>query len=92
MISSGLELYELGTNKDVYVLERVTDTTQSRTLEGAATRVKVLATAASESGNEVPSKVMALEEKDIAKYGTLQVIVQDDEVKSGSAARELAQK
>lgn len=90
MISSGLELYELGTNKDVYVLERVTDTTQSRTLEGAATRVKVLATAASETGNEVPSKVMALEEKDIAKYGTLQVIVQDDEVKSGAAARELA--
>ncbi|MEK3948499.1 phage portal protein [Paenibacillus sp. FSL H7-0703] len=90
MISSGLELYELGTNKDVYILERVTDTTQSRTLEGAATRVKVLATAASESGNEVPSKVMAIQEKDIAKYGTLQVIVQDDEVKSGAAARELA--
>ncbi len=50
----------------------------------------MLATAASETGKEVPSKVMALEEKDIAKYGTLQVIVQDDEVKSGAAARELA--
>lgn len=90
MISSGLELYELGTNKDVYILEAITDTTQSRTLEGAATKVKVLATAASETGNEVPSKVMAIEEKDIAKYGQLQAIIQDDEVKSPAAARQLA--
>lgn len=90
MISSGLELYELGTNKDVYILEAITDTTQSRTLEGAATKVKVLATAASETGKEVPSKVMAIEEKDIAKYGQLQAIIQDDEVKSPAAARQLA--
>lgn len=90
MISSGLELYELGTNKEVYILEAITDTTQSRTLEGAATKVKVLATAASETGQEVPSKVMAIEEKDIAKYGQLQAIIQDDEVKSPAAARLLA--
>lgn len=90
MISSGLELYELGTNKEVYILEAITDTTQSRTLEGAATKVKVLATAASETGQEVPSKVMAIEEKDIAKYGQLQAIIQDDEVKSPAAARQLA--
>ena len=85
MIASGLELYELGTNKEVYILEAITDTTQSRTLEGAATKVKVLATAASETGKEVPSKVMAIEEKDIAKYGQLQAIIQDDEVKSPAA-------
>lgn len=90
MISSGLELYELGTNKEVYILEAITDTTQSRTLEGAATKVKVLATAASETGKEVPSKVMAIEEKDIAKYGQLQAIIQDDEVKSPAATRQLA--
>lgn len=90
MISSGLELYELGTNKEVFILEAITDTTQSRTLEGAATKVKVLATAASETGQEVPSKVMAIEEKDIAKYGQLQAIIQDDEVKSPAAARQLA--
>jgi len=90
MISSGLELYELGTNKEVYILEAITDTTQSRTLEGAATKVKVLATAASETGQEVPSKVMVIEEKDIAKYGQLQAIIQDDEVKSPAAARQLA--
>lgn len=90
MISSGLELYELGTNQDVYILEALTDTTQTRTLEGAATKVKVLATAASETGQEVPSKVMAIEEKDIAKYGQLQAIIQDDEVKSPAAARQLA--
>ncbi|WP_456288399.1 phage portal protein [Paenibacillus sp. AK002] len=90
MISSGLELYELGTNKEVYILEAITDTTQSRTLEGAATKVNVLATAASETGQEVPSKVMAIEEKDIAKYGQLQAIIQDDEVKSPAAARQLA--
>ncbi|EGG33309.1 hypothetical protein HMPREF9412_2261 [Paenibacillus sp. HGF5] len=90
MISSGFELYELGTNKEVYILEAITDTTQSRTLEGAATKVKVLATAASETGQEVPSKVMAIEEKDIAKYGQLQAIIQDDEVKSPAAARQLA--
>lgn len=90
MIASGLELYELGTNKEVYILEAITDTTQSRTMEGAATKVKVLATAASETGKEVPSKVMAIEEKDIAKYGQLQAIIQDDEVKSPAAARQLA--
>ncbi|MGE7827841.1 XkdQ/YqbQ family protein [Paenibacillus sp. NPDC093718] len=90
MIASGLELYELGTNKEVYILEAITDTTQSRTLEGAATKVKVLATGASETGKEVPSKVMAIEEKDIAKYGQLQAIIQDDEVKSPAAARQLA--
>lgn len=90
MISSGLELYELGANKDVYILEAITDTTQTRTLEGAATKVKVLATSASETGEEVPSKVMAIEKKDIAKYGLLQAIIQDDEVKSTAAARELA--
>lgn len=90
MIASGLELYELGTNKEVYILEAITDTTQSRTLEGAATKVKVLATTASETGKEVPSKVMAIEEKDIAKYGQLQAIIQDDEVKSPAAARQLA--
>lgn len=90
MNPSGFELYELGTNKDVYVLETVTDTTQSRTLEGAATKVKVLATTASESGKEVPSKVLAIEEKDVEKYGQLQAIIQDDEVKSGAAAHQLA--
>lgn len=90
MIASGLELYELGTNPDVYVLEAVTDTMQTRTLEGAATKVKVLATAASETGKEVPSKVLAIEEKDVAKYGQLQAIIQDDEVKNGAAASELA--
>jgi len=90
MISSGLELYELGTNKEIYILEHVTDTTQSRTLEGAATKVKVLATTASESGQEVPAKVMAIVEKDIDKYGQLQAIIQDDEVKSNAAAKELA--
>ncbi|WP_028591119.1 XkdQ/YqbQ family protein [Paenibacillus massiliensis] len=90
MITSGLELYELGTNKDVYLLEQVTDTTQSRTLEGAATKVKVLATSASETGKEVPSKILAIQTKDTDKYGTLQVIIQDDEVKSGAAAQELA--
>ncbi|GIO67839.1 MAG TPA: phage portal protein [Paenibacillus cookii] len=90
MISSGLELYELGTNPEVYILEHVTDTTQSRTLEGAATQVKVLATTASESGKEVPSKVMAIAKKDIDKYGQLQAIIQDDEVKSQAAAKELA--
>ncbi|MWV44583.1 phage portal protein [Paenibacillus sp. HJL G12] len=90
MVSSGLELYELGTNKDVYILEYVTDTTQSRTLEGAATKVKVLATTASEFGQEIPSKVMAITEKDIDKYGQLQAIIQDDEVKSNAAAKELA--
>ncbi|HAF97083.1 phage portal protein [Paenibacillus sp. FSL K6-1566] len=90
MIPSGLELYELGSNREVYVLETLTDTIQQRTLEGAATKVKVLATSASETGKEVPSKVMAIEEKDIAKYGQLQAIIQDDEVKSAAAARQLA--
>ena len=90
MIASGLELYELGSNKEVYVLESFTDTTQMRTLEGAATKVKVLTTTASETGKEVPSKVLAIEEKDVEKYGQLQKIIQDDEAKSKAAAKELA--
>ncbi|MDP4098986.1 phage portal protein [Paenibacillus sp. P96] len=90
MIPTGLELYEVGSNADVYILERIMETTQSRTLEGAATKVKVLATTASETGKEVPSKILAVAEKDTELYGTLQAIIQDDEVKPGAAAQKLA--
>lgn len=88
MTPAGLELFLIGSNKDVFSLERISEVAQGRSLEGTVTKVKVLATA--DSDKEVPSKVLAVAEKDTELYGTLQAIVQDDEVKSGAAAQKLA--
>lgn len=89
MTSAGLQLFQLGSNTEVFVLDPVSEVSQSRTLEGAVTKVKVVA-ANTNTVKEVPSKVLAMEEKDTKTLGTLQVILQDDKVNTAAAARKLA--
>ncbi|AWB45318.1 phage portal protein [Paenibacillus sp. CAA11] len=89
MTPSGLELYKLGSNKTVYVLDQNEEVSQSRTLEGAVTQVKVIGVSESAS-DSAASKVLAIESKDKDKFGTLQALVQDDKVKTASAAKTLA--
>ncbi|WP_322902954.1 XkdQ/YqbQ family protein [Paenibacillus sp. SGZ-1009] len=90
MTSRGLELFELGSNREVQQLERLIDLTQLRTLEGAVTKVKVLAANEATTGKEVPSKVLAVEQKDAATFGTLQKLVNDDQIKTADAAKKVA--
>ncbi|MDO3408553.1 phage portal protein [Saccharibacillus sp. CPCC 101409] len=91
MTNRGLELFKLGSNTKVHELDRLIDVAQMRTLEGAVTKVKVLADAESSSGKEVPSKILTVEEKGTKELGTLQKVVSDDQVKSAKAAKKLAE-
>ncbi|WP_338542035.1 XkdQ/YqbQ family protein [Paenibacillus tundrae] len=90
MTSGGLQLYQVGSNTKVHELDRLIDLTQMRTLEGAVTKVKVMAASESGSGKEVPSKVLAIEQDGVAELGTLQKLVEDDQVKTAAAAKKLA--
>lgn len=88
MTASGLELFKIGGNKTVWRLEGIEEATQNRTLEETVTRVKVLG---SESGQDAPSKVLAIASGQTAEYGVLQRIVQDDDVKTADAAKKMAE-
>ncbi len=90
MTSNGLELFELGSNSEVHILDHLIDLTQMRTLEGAVTKVKIVAAAEAGSGQEVPSKVRAVEAKGTEELGTLQKLMEDDQVKTAAAAKKLA--
>ncbi|OMF14352.1 phage portal protein [Paenibacillus amylolyticus] len=90
MTPGGLQLFQVGSNAKVYELDRLIDLTQMRTLEGAVTKVKVMAASESPSGKEVPSKVLAIEQNGVEELGTLQKLIEDDQVKSTTAAKKLA--
>lgn len=90
MTPGGLQLFQIGSNAKVYELDRLIDLTQMRTLEGAVTKVKVMAASESTSGKEVPSKVLAIEQNGVEELGTLQKLIEDDQVKSTTAAKKLA--
>ncbi|WP_145320660.1 XkdQ/YqbQ family protein [Paenibacillus xylanexedens] len=90
MTPGGLQLFQVGSNAKVYELDRLIDLTQMRTLEGAVTKVKVMAASESTSGKEVPSKVLAIEQNGVEELGTLQKLIEDDQVKSTTAAKKLA--
>lgn len=90
MTPAGLELFELGTNKTVWVLEEdqnLEESSQRRTLEGSVTQVKVLGAAPDEGR----SPVLALEKGDTANLGTLQRVIQDPKVTTAGAAKKAAQ-
>lgn len=87
MTPGGLQLFQVGSNAKVYELDRLIDLTQMRTLEGAVTKVKVMAASESTSGKEVPSKVLAIEQDGVEELGTLQKLIEDDQVKSTTAAK-----
>ncbi|WP_411735917.1 phage portal protein [Paenibacillus sp. M2] len=90
MTPGGLQLFQVGSNAKVYELDRLIDLTQMRTLEGAVTKVKVMAASESPSGKEVPSKVLAIEQDRVEELGTLQKLIEDDQVKTAAAAKKLA--
>ncbi|MEK4662097.1 phage portal protein [Priestia sp. FSL H7-0729] len=90
MTPGGLQLFQIGSNAKVHELDRLIDLTQMRTLEGAVTKVKVMAASESTSGKEVPSKVLAIEQNGVEELGTLQKLVEDDQVKTATAAKKLA--
>lgn len=89
MTTSGLELIKLGDNKTKWDLEVIEDVTQSRTLEGAVTQVKVLGAQASD---EKLAPVLAVVKKDVEKFGTLQKVIQDSKIETIDQAQKAAQK
>ncbi|BFH63901.1 XkdQ/YqbQ family protein [Paenibacillus azoreducens] len=127
MTTTGLVLFKIGSNKEVWVLRGIEETEQKRTLEGTITKVKVIGTEdrkekpkKSKSGTqdevgrvyggkvdkktkgtkkkpkvktdskvELPSKILAITTGQTTKYGTLQRMVQDEDVKTTAAAQKL---
>lgn len=86
MTPNGLELFQIGSNDTVWVLEpegNVDSITQRRTLEGAITKVKVLG---KEENPESATEILAVESLDTERYGTLQKIVMDSEITTVSEA------
>jgi len=91
MGANGLELVELGTNSTVWVLEteqNVEDLIQRRSLEGAVTQVKVLGHAVAEQR----SPVLAVVKGETTKYGTLQRVITDEQIKTVAQAQEAAKR
>jgi len=98
MTDDGLGLFELGGNSDVWMLEldvNVTSVTQNRTLDNAATRVKVVARRS--TGSDIAGSkqrplapVLAVESADADKYGTLQKVVEWDYADDGLSPSEVA--
>lgn len=101
MTPTGLELFKIGSNKTVWKLEALEGIDQHRTLEGTVTKVKVIgSTDSSKPSNsrtsndknkaDPPSQFLAVETGEVSKFGTLQRIVQDEDVKTPADAKKLA--
>ncbi|AJA42476.1 tail protein [Bacillus phage BalMu-1] len=89
MTPSGLELFEIGSNSRVWILEsgqNIIEVGQNRTLQGAVTRVKVVGKA--EDGQRSP--LITTVSGDVAKYGTLQKVLQDDKITTVTQGRTAA--
>ncbi|MED3244899.1 phage portal protein [Bacillus thuringiensis] len=89
MTPSGLELFEIGSNSRVWILEsgqNIIEVGQNRTLQGAVTRVKVVGKA--EDGQR--STLITTVSGDVAKYGTLQKVLQDDKITTVTQGRTAA--
>lgn len=125
MTSSGLELYRLGSNQTVWVLEpgvNIEEINQHRTLDDAVTQVKVFGQqkkaargkeeidtskmTLEEIGRkygatvdakgkvkkpELPSPVLVIEKGQTDKFGTLQRVIQDPDIKTAAEGRKAAQ-
>lgn len=86
MTPDGLELYKLGSNETVWVLEtdqNIEEIGQRRTLEGTVTQVKVLGNAPEDQR----SPVLALVKGETEQYGTLQKVISDSKLTDAGAAR-----
>lgn len=77
-----LELVQIGSNKEVWILEPTESISYNRTLDNAVTQVKVL-------GKETEDKrspILATVSKDTSKYGTIQKVLQNEKVKTKADA------
>lgn len=85
MQPDGLEIFEIGTNKDVWVFEfgaNLRTVTQKQTLSGAVTKVKVLGKASKNERSPVNSEVTG----ETDKLGTIQEILSDQKaIDAGTA-------
>jgi hypothetical protein len=90
MTPQGLELYKIGSNETVWVLEpeNMEELIQKRTLEGTVTKVKVLGQSTDEN---TLSPVLAIETGETGKYGTLQKILSDSNIKTTAEGKTAAQ-
>lgn len=89
MTPTGLELFKIGSNSTVWKLDAIEEVNQNRTLEGAITQVKVIGSREN-AGSDAPSPVLAVVSSDlIPKLGTLQRMVQDEDVTTTAAAKKL---
>ena len=90
MQPNGLELFEIGSNKDVWVFEfgaNLRTVSQRQTLDGACTKVKVLGKKSKDSLSPVSSTATA----DTDKYGTIQEIIQDEKAIDAGTANQKAE-
>lgn len=88
MLTNGLTLKKLGSNSYVYDLDTMVQAQLERTqsLEGTITKVKVLGKA----DDDKLAPVLANVSKNTSKYGTLQKIVYDENIKNYSQAKTVA--
>lgn len=100
MTITGLELFKIGSNSTVWVLEATENVSRKRSLEGTITKVKVIGTEdrketkrskKSGSKEETPSPILAIATGQTEKFGTLQKMVQDEDVKTAAAGKKLAE-
>ncbi|WP_276355419.1 XkdQ/YqbQ family protein [Cohnella caldifontis] len=89
MTPEGVGLVKLGSNAETWELATPEQVSQTRTLEGAVTQVKVLG--ASPGENKL-SPVLAIVRKDTDKYGTLQKVVDDCKIETPGQAKAAANK
>lgn len=93
MTPNGLELYRLGSNETVWLLEpdrNVEEITQRRTIENAVTRVKVLGVQNGGASEEILSPVLVIEQGQTEQFGTLQKIISDPEIKTPAEGQKAA--
>lgn len=82
-----LELFQIGSNSMVWELNSISDDIDEyNSLDGIITQVKVLGT---QNDNKL-SPVIGIYSTQTEKYGTFRKIVQDDSIKSTSAAKQKA--
>lgn len=83
-----LDLVKLGSNKVVHDISNILESiNQIGSLEGAVSKVKVLG----KKEDNAKSPVIGVFEKDTAKLGTLQKVIQDEKIKDTATAKSRAE-
>jgi len=89
MAGGKLELVPIGSNSTVWSLETIESAERTITMDGMVTKVKVLG---SNDSDSKLSPVLAIVTGDTARYGTIQKVYSDSQVKSVSDAKLAGQK